>query len=49
VIDGGIPSVLFDPAGLSGVWAALFAVDGRTLSARGDEAGSINYEAFTTN
>jgi hypothetical protein len=28
---------------------ALFSVDGRTLGARADEAGYINYEAFTTN
>jgi hypothetical protein len=28
---------------------ALFSVDGRTLGARTDEAGYINYEAFTTN
>ena len=28
---------------------AIFAVDGRTLGARDDEAGYINYEAFTTN
>ena len=27
---------------------ALFSVDGRTLAARDDEAGYINYEAFTT-
>ena len=27
---------------------ALFAVDGRTLGARDDEAGYVNYEAFTT-
>ena len=27
---------------------ALFSVDGRTLGARDDEAGYINYEAFTT-
>jgi hypothetical protein len=27
---------------------ALFSVDGRTLGARQDEAGYVNYEAFTT-
>ena len=27
---------------------ALFSVDGRTLGARDDEAGYVNYEAFTT-
>ena len=27
---------------------ALFSIDGRTLGARDDEAGYINYEAFTT-
>jgi hypothetical protein len=26
---------------------ALFSVDGRTLGARDDEAGYVNYEAFT--
>ena len=27
---------------------ALFAADGRTLAGRDDEAGYVNYEAFTT-
>ena len=27
---------------------ALFSVDGRTLGARDDEAGDVNYEAFAT-
>ena len=27
---------------------ALFSVDGRTLGARDDEAGYVNYEAFAT-
>jgi hypothetical protein len=27
---------------------ALFSVGGRTLGARDDEAGYVNYEAFTT-